>query len=485
MRTHNKKRALLYSTRSAISQFSLALSDLIAFNLGPLIAALLVTTFFGNLNAYIPETQAESRLSAHTLLSVLCVAWFWVRLRHYTYRKPFWFELKEILRTILLFAVIDLAISAFSKWQISRYVWVFSWGSILVSVPLLRFTTKNLLKRFNFWSKQCVIIGSGQNAIEAFQALQSETSLGFDIHFFFSPTPLQSKRQQLAGRRVIDNEELLWRTTDSRNTQYIIALDDGQGKNRAYWLKKFAMRKCRAVSVVPTMRGLPLNSTDMSFIFRHEVLLLRINTNLTKKSARIIKRSFDIVVSFFILLLLSPVILIISILILMDGSTPIYSHNRIGRNGKEFRCLKFRSMIKNSQEILNKIIASDPIAKMEWEKDFKLKNDPRITKLGSFLRKTSLDELPQLFNVLRGDMSLVGPRPITLDELDRYGENKEYYLMAKPGMTGLWQISGRNDVDYEKRIYFDAWYVKNWSLWNDTVILFKTINVVLKRDGAY
>ena len=127
----------------------------------------------------------------------------------------------------------------------------------------------------------------------------------------------------------------------------------------------------------------------------------------------------------------------------------------------------------------------DILELVEMEKDFKLKNDPRITKIGAFIRKTSLDELPQLFNVLKGEMSLVGPRPIVKEELERYEEDVDYYLMAKPGMTGLWQVSGRNDVDYDTRVYFDAWYVKNWSLWNDIAILFKTINVVLNRHGAY
>ena len=139
----------------------------------------------------------------------------------------------------------------------------------------------------------------------------------------------------------------------------------------------------------------------------------------------------------------------------------------------------------NSQEVLQKLLDSDPAAREEWERDFKLKNDPRITPVGRFIRKTSLDELPQLFNVLKGQMSLVGPRPIISEELPRYDENVDYYLMAKPGMTGLWQVSGRNDVDYDTRVYFDSWYVKNWSLWNDIAILFKTVKVVLHRDGAY
>lgn len=139
----------------------------------------------------------------------------------------------------------------------------------------------------------------------------------------------------------------------------------------------------------------------------------------------------------------------------------------------------------NSQEVLQQLLDSDSKAREEWERDFKLKNDPRITPVGRFIRKTSLDELPQLFNVLKGQMSLVGPRPIISEELPRYDDNVDYYLMAKPGMTGLWQVSGRNDVDYDTRVYFDSWYVKNWSLWNDIAILFKTVKVVLHRDGAY
>ncbi|HGU1916798.1 TPA: sugar transferase, partial [Escherichia coli] len=146
---------------------------------------------------------------------------------------------------------------------------------------------------------------------------------------------------------------------------------------------------------------------------------------------------------------------------------------------------KFRSMVTNSKEVLENLLLNDPVSKMEWDATFKLKNDPRVTKIGAFLRRTSLDELPQLFNVLKGEMSLVGPRPIIDEELERYNDEVEYYLLSKPGMTGLWQVSGRSDVDYETRVYLDTWYVKNWSMWNDLVILFKTVNVVLRRDGAY
>lgn len=163
----------------------------------------------------------------------------------------------------------------------------------------------------------------------------------------------------------------------------------------------------------------------------------------------------------------------------------VYSQTRVGRDKKAFKCYKFRTMVLNSQQVLRELLERDPLAKQQWQKEFKLKNDPRITQIGKLLRKTSLDELPQLWNVLKGEMSLVGPRPVTRQELKYYGDDLTYYTMVRPGLSGLWQVSGRNDVDYTTRVYLDAWYVKNWSLWNDMVILIKTVNIVLRRKGAY
>ncbi|EMR21179.1 undecaprenyl-phosphate galactose phosphotransferase [Klebsiella pneumoniae ATCC BAA-2146] len=223
----------------------------------------------------------------------------------------------------------------------------------------------------------------------------------------------------------------------------------------------------------------------MSFIFSHEVMIFRVQQNLAKWSSRIIKRLFDVIGATLIIIIISPLLLYISKKVKQDGGAAIYGHERIGKDGKPFKCLKFRSMVTNSKEVLEELLANNPDAKAEWDETFKLKNDPRITKIGHFLRKTSLDELPQLFNVLKGEMSLVGPRPIITAELERYNEEVDYYLLSKPGMTGLWQVSGRSDVDYETRVYLDAWYVKNWSMWNDIAILFKTIGVVIKKDGAY
>lgn len=200
---------------------------------------------------------------------------------------------------------------------------------------------------------------------------------------------------------------------------------------------------------------------------------------------RFIKRLFDIFTSTILLMLLSPLFIYLYIKISKDGGSVVYGHTRVGMKGKKFNCYKFRSMVINSQEVLAHLLATDPVAKAEWDKDFKLKNDPRITKIGHFIRKTSIDELPQLLNVLKGDMSLVGPRPVTEKELERYRQYVKYYLAVRPGITGLWQISGRNDITYNERIRLDVRYIITWSLLKDFIILFKTVSVVLFRKGAY
>lgn len=475
--------AFSYSKKTNLIKFLLAFSDFISFTLSVIISIKLIDLFGADVDKFIPESEMSARILTHTMLAVLCVGWFWVRLRHYTYRKPFWFELKEVLRTLLIFAILDLALVAFSKWQFSRYVWILTWSIALILLPFSRAITKRILNKAGMWQKHTIIIGSGKNACDAYAALQSEEVLGFAICAFFSNNKRSEK--DFLGIPIISDELELWEKCDPESTQFIIALEFEEHLLRDEWLKKLAIHNCRSVSVIPTLRGVPLYGTDMSFIFSHEVMILRVSNNLAKRTSRFLKRTFDIAGSLMIITILSPILVILMYLVSKDGGNAIYGHERIGRDGLKFKCLKFRSMVNNSQEVLQALLERDVEARAEWDKDFKLKNDPRITKVGQFIRKTSLDELPQLFNVLKGEMSLVGPRPVIEKELERYAGDVDYYLMAKPGMTGLWQVSGRNDVDYDTRVYFDAWYVKNWSLWNDIAILFKTINVVLKRDGAY
>lgn len=185
------------------------------------------------------------------------------------------------------------------------------------------------------------------------------------------------------------------------------------------------------------------------------------------------------------LILCAPAMAVIAFAIFVhDGRPILFSQTRIGRGGKSFQCLKFRTMVTDSQARLEHLLSTNEEAAIEWSRDQKLKNDPRITWIGRFLRKTSLDELPQLINVLRGEMSIVGPRPIVQDEIERYGLNFESYASVSPGITGLWQVSGRNQVAYEDRVLIDVRYANNWSIRGDIVIMFKTIPAVLLGTGA-
>ncbi len=197
------------------------------------------------------------------------------------------------------------------------------------------------------------------------------------------------------------------------------------------------------------------------------------------------KRVLDILGAIVLATVFSPLIVAIAVMMHRKGGSIIYKHRRVGRNGRTFECLKFRTMVPNADQVLRELLERDPAIKAEWVRDHKLRCDPRVTRLGRFLRRTSLDELPQLWNVMRGEMSLVGPRPVVREELLRYGRNARAYLSAKPGITGLWQVKGRNDTDYRRRVVLDTYYVRNQNLLLDLYILFKTTRVVLGGSGAY
>ena len=216
----------------------------------------------------------------------------------------------------------------------------------------------------------------------------------------------------------------------------------------------------------------------------HMKLLRNINKNFYIKHKSIV----DIILSLIILSMVFPLFFIIPILIKLTDKGPIfYKQKRIGYKGKPFFIIKFRTMYPDAEKRLKEILEKDPKAREQWEKTWKLRNDPRITPIGKLLRKTSLDELPQFFNVLKGEMSVVGPRPVVEEELKKFYKDKaKYYISVKPGITGYWQVEGRSDIkDYEKRVEMDVWYVKNMSLWLDLKIIFKTLWVMLTRKGAY
>jgi exopolysaccharide production protein ExoY len=198
------------------------------------------------------------------------------------------------------------------------------------------------------------------------------------------------------------------------------------------------------------------------------------------------KRCIDIVLAISGIVLLAPLLIICFVATMITSPGPaLFRHKRVGFNGKHFDCLKFRTMVTDAPERLQRLLKSDPLAASEWAANRKLKDDPRVTAIGAILRKSSLDELPQLFNVLKGEMSIVGPRPVTDEELQRYTTSMGAYLACRPGITGLWQVSGRSSTTYDKRVACDAFYARNWSMALDAKIVIVTIPSLLVSDCAY
>jgi Undecaprenyl-phosphate galactose phosphotransferase WbaP len=448
--------------------------DVVALLVSGLLAAALAQLWAEPPNAQWLVTQDVQRYWAWLGVAGVGLGFFLVRFRHYSDRKPFWSELGETMIALLVLAVLDLAVLALTRWNTSRLWWALVWPLAMLCVPLGRGLARSLMRRAGVWQRPTLIVGNGPNAHEAVAALNSEPALGFAVVEFIdaaqASTALTKKLKQWA---------------QVPGVQFVLALEHGQNDLREDLLRRLAHWKAEDVSVVPAMRGVPLFGTDMSYFFSHEVAMLKLRNNLRYWPARLLKRVFDLFAALVLMVLGALPLLYIALRIRRDGGPAMFAHQRVGQSGKVFPCFKFRTMQVDAEERLRELLANDPAARAEWEREFKLRNDPRITPIGQFLRRTSLDELPQLFNVIRGEMSLVGPRPVIRAELARYGDDVDYFLMVRPGMTGLWQVSGRNDTSYETRVYLDTWYVKNWSLWYDIAIMFKTIRVVLNKDGAY
>ncbi len=245
-------------------------------------------------------------------------------------------------------------------------------------------------------------------------------------------------------------------------------------------------------SVVLPFGGLARSGLNLQEIVGADLVLAEVSPRNGSKGALILKRIIDIVVSLTLLVALSPVLLTIAFLLTLQGGPVFFRQKRVGRNDARFDCLKFRSMRPDAQERLQALLDSDPAARTEWQEFQKLGNDPRITPMGQILRNTSLDELPQLWNVLIGEMSLVGPRPIVCPDIDGYDGDRAYYnnpdfifySRSTPGITGLWQVSGRASTTHGERVRLDRWYARNWSLWLDIYVLFKTVGAVLGRTGS-
>lgn len=410
---------------------------------------------------------------------------------HYRQGTPWWEQVRQIIIICLVLWGLAGFVLFGLKLPFSRL-----WVSIcwLMAMPLLitmRMVARKVNQLLGQWGRQVVVIGGAENTLETMFALSTDTYNRYEVKdiyllatkkvFAAEALPPSQKRcrQHLTDlASIYDLPEL------APGCLVILAPDD----NTKIDFERFMVAARKAdveVAFVPPMSGLSLYGMDMQHFFGSHTVLFKPKRAVESRLNRALKRCIDLAGALTGMVVLSVPLLVIMKSIRKDGGPIFYSQERIGMHGKPFRCWKFRSMVPNSAEILEKLLKDDPQARAEWEADFKLKNDPRITKIGHFIRKTSIDELPQLWNVLKGEMSLVGPRPIVAKELEYYGKHQHEYLAAKPGLTGLWQVSGRNDISYAYRVYLDSWYVTHWSIWTDMVIVIKTIGILVNRRGAY
>jgi len=371
----------------------------------------------------------------------------------YTNRFSFFEESYRIFRvlTIGLLSILAFAL-IYNVYAISRYMilvfWIF--GSLFLT--LQKYIFKRLIFKKGYFLKKVYIINSHQ-----------------DYDF--------------VKRIIIDNIYLGYKIVNDENLA-----DDVILLNPAMDLKEISklFKKYKNVKFAFAESGIPLLNVQIENIFTQPLSFVSVRNNLLSKNMLITKRIFDIVFSIFLIFLFSPIIVITAILIKLTSKGPIfYVQERPGRFGRMIKIYKFRTMYLDADKKLEEILKNNEELREEFMKYRKLKNDPRITPLGRFLRRFSIDEIPQLFNVLKGDMSIVGPRPYQIDEIEHMGEYKDIVLSVRPGLTGLWQISGRSDLSFQAKLKIETWYVLNWNLWLDLFIIIRTIPAVISGKGAY
>ena len=342
-------------------------------------------------------------------------------------------------------------------------------------LPTFRELAKRKFSRFRWWGVPAVIYCTGSSADEVIKKLTKNKYLGYKPAIIIDAS---IKTPALKDNTPIfppDNE--IDEIIHSYNIKQAIICDYQGDFSSIMTSYRYTIAVSKSQSSFTCSQQLKDIAGIIGFASTH---------NLTFKTNLVIKRFLDIFIILFFLPILLPLFIILSFLTKVTSRGPVfYGHKRVGKNGKEFKCWKFRSMCIDADKKLEEILANNPQMREEWEKERKFQNDPRVTNFGKFLRKTSLDELPQIINILIGQMSFVGPRPVTEPELEKYGNYKDYVLSVTPGLSGMWQTSGRSDTEYEERIALDSYYIQNWSIWLDIWILIKTIYVVIKGRGAY
>jgi Undecaprenyl-phosphate galactose phosphotransferase WbaP len=451
------------------------------------LAALLLTAVLSELLRYLIFGRFSSTDSMHFVLCVVIVyAVFSMAGLYPGFPINPIEEFRLTLRAVGLSFLIVIGGTFFvgSSPLLSRVVFIFAWLLASVLVPLSRHITRLWCSRQPWWGIPTVILGERVAGMRILNVLQGNPQFGLrPIAILFDPlvpggstaTPTDVFCGELSHSAIFSR---------NRGNCYAILATPLTGSERVKTIFAEYADHYRRVLVIPDLFGftsLAVRAKDI-----HGILGLEIDHNLTRTFSHVFKRSFDISICVLAALVVSPMFLFVGLAVKLTSPGPMfYCQRRIGRNGKEFRLWKFRTMVVDADAVLEKHLQKDASLRAEWQRDHKLRNDPRITAIGTVLRRTSLDELPQFWNILCGEMSLVGPRPIRQPEVEKYGTIFDQYRRVTPGLTGMWQISGRNNTTYERRTQLDEYYVRNWSITLDLYILLRTLKTIILTEGAY
>jgi Undecaprenyl-phosphate galactose phosphotransferase WbaP len=366
---------------------------------------------------------------------------------------------------------------------LSRLMLGVTFLGLLFIAPISQYLTRRVLKRFKLWGKPVVVLGYLDTGAQLVDLLKQEWDLGY------MPVGISENHLIPAGSgfRTTTYAKALTTTMDvgrRRKIDTCILATPHTRREQLADMVHIVSETFEHIMVMPNLNGV----TNSAVVARDlsGTLAVEIKHNLLNPWAQRLKRALDlfgaVVGGFFI----CPLLLTIAVLIKLDSpGRVLFGHRRLGAKDEHFLCWKFRTMHVDAERMLNECLQRHPNLQAEWEQNHKLRDDPRVTSIGRFLRKTSLDELPQLWNVLRGEMSLAGPRPIVDEEVSKYDKDYELYRRIRPGMSGFWQVGGRSEIDYKIRVAMDAYYVRNWSVWLDIIILARTVKIVLFGHGAY
>lgn len=436
----------------------------------------------------------------HFVLGLVVISVLWGR-GLYTRRIPWWSQVRTLAH-LTLFAFIVHGFLSFSlKIYDSRLFIIFYWIIVFHGLVLFKaILFKIVQKKCTSWNIPTVVVSDVATAEDILFAFSSDISTGFKVHtILIRRSSNEESEFDLSGipprfsniKICYGVEGIEDYIKENPNNFYIISLDAFRDRARENILKVFCETKA-PYSIVPSLSRANLYQMEPKYFFGHDVVILHIRSAnsgfLDYSIPMLAKRMMDVTVSGGLLLFVGPLIFILGALLKIEGQggSIFYGGKRIGKGGRLFNCWKLRSMEPNSDHLLTAYLDSNPQLKSDWEKFRKLPKDPRITtNTARLIRKLSLDELPQLWNIFVGDMSLVGPRPILEDEVHYFDESTMAdYISVRPGLTGLWQVSGRNKTSFKRRVYWDSWYVRNWSFWGDLIILIKTPIVLITRKGA-